>query len=185
MAHVQLKTPVTATELLRSWRYRARLNQKAHYAMVHRSERRAFWFGVVSALISGVVGILILITEKAQAPSWVPVCAGAASILASMITGIATSAKWSEKAAQHHAAAAAYGNVHRRFEQALALPPATDEAISTLIEELRIELEAIPLNAPPVPDAVWKRVPHELTEIVSDNIEHSSASVRLTPPSNT
>ena len=185
MAHVQLKTPTTATELLRSWRHRARLNQKSHYAMVHRAERRVFWFGVVSALISGVVGVLILITEKTQAPTWVPVCAGAASILASMITGIATSAKWSEKAAQHHAAAAAYGNVHRRFEQALALPPASDEAMSALVEELRTELEAIPLSAPPVPDAIWKRVPHELTETVSDNVEQSSAPVRLTPPPNT
>jgi hypothetical protein len=183
MAHVPLKTPATATELLQSWRHRARLNQKAHYIMVHRAERRAFWFGVVSAVISGVVGVLILITEKTEAPLWVPICAGAASIFASVITGIATSAKWSEKAAQHHAAAAAYGNVHRRFEQALALPPVTEEAMNSLIEELRTELEAIPMNAPPIPDAVWKRVPHELTPTVSDNVEHSPAPAKLAPPS--
>lgn len=185
MAHVQLKTPATATELLRSWRHRARLNQKAHYTMVHRAERRAFWFGVVSALISGVVGVLILITEKIEAPTWVSICAGAASIFASAITGIATSAKWSEKAAQHHAAAAAYGNVHRRFEQALALPPTSGQAMSALIEELCIELEAIPMNAPPVPDAVWKQIPRELTETVSDNAEYSSAAAKLAPPSKT
>jgi hypothetical protein len=182
MAHVQLNTPATATDLLQSWRHRARLNQKAHYIMVHRAEKRAFWFGVVSAVISGVVGVLILITEKAQAPAWVAICAGAASIFASVITGIATSAKWSEKAAQHHAAAAAYGNVHRRLEQTLAVPPSTAEAMSTLIGELRTELEAIPMNAPPIPDVVWKQVPQELTPTVSDNIQFSSPTAKLAPP---
>ncbi len=169
MAHVQLQIPADARELLVSWRHRARLNQKAHYAMVHRAEKRAFWFGVVSAVISGVVGFLILITEKADAPPWVRICAGGISILASVITAIATSGKWSEKAAQHHAAGAAYGNVHRRFEQTLAVPPINEGELRSTIEALRAELEAIPMNAPAVPDAVWKRIPAELTETVSDN----------------
>jgi cytochrome c-type biogenesis protein CcmH/NrfG len=148
MAHIQLQIPADSHELLVSWRHRARLNQKAHYAMVHRAEKRAFWFGVVSATISGVVGLLILITEKAEAPPWVRLCAGGVSILASVITTIATSGKWSEKAAQHHAAGVAYGNVHRRFEQVLALPPSSETEMRAVIESLRTELEAIPMNAP-------------------------------------
>lgn len=175
MAHTPLGTPANAIELLRSWRHRARLNQKAHYMMVHRAEARAFWFGVASAVISGVVGLLILITEKSEAPSWVRLTAGGVSILASVITAIATSGKWSEKAAQHQAAAAAYGNAHRKFEQALALPPSGESALNELVETLRIELEGIPMNAPAIPDSVWRRVPNELTPVVSDGFSYSDA----------
>ncbi|MHB1246159.1 MAG: SLATT domain-containing protein [Sulfuriferula sp.] len=163
MAHVSLNQPTNAVDLLQSWRHRARLNQKAHYVMVHRAEFRVFWFGVTSAVISGVVGLLILITKETQASDWVHIGAGGISIFASVVTAIATSGKWSEKAAQHHAAAAAYGNVHRRFEQALAVPPVNEEALHALIEELRKELEAIPMNAPPIPASVWKKVPDEIT----------------------
>jgi hypothetical protein len=173
MAHVSLNHPTNATELLRSWRHRARLNQKAHYVMVHRAEFRVFWFGVTSAVISGVVGLLILITKETQASDLVRICAGGVSIFASVVTAIATSGKWSEKAAQHHAAAAAYGNVHRRFEQVLAVPPASEETLNALIDELRKDLEAIPMNAPPIPESVWKKLPDELTPSAKDGIQAS------------
>ncbi len=71
MAHLRMSTPETPAELLRSWRHRTRLNQKAHYAMVHRATTRAFWFGVATTVFSGLAGLLILITEKTDAPVWV------------------------------------------------------------------------------------------------------------------
>lgn len=130
--------------------------------MVHRAQRRSFWFGVTSAVISGVVGLLILVTEKTDAPPWLHIAAGGVSILASVITAIATSGKWSEKAAQHHAAGAAYGNLHRRIEHALAVPPPSDEAMSALLEELRQEQDSLPMNAPPIPEKVWNALPQEI-----------------------
>ncbi len=100
------------------------------------------------------------------------------TILASVIAAIATSAKWSERAAQHHAAAAAYGDLHRRFEEALAIPPATDEGMRMLVEQLRAALTAVPMNAPPIPDSIWKAIPHELTPDASDSLD-------LSPPAAT
>ena len=155
------------------------MNQKAHYAMVHRAEFRAFWFGVTSAVISGVVGLLILFAEKTATPAWVSLGAGAFSIIASVITAIATSGKWSEKAAQHHAAGAAYGNVHRKLESAVAMPPTTEEATALLVEELRKELQGIPMSAPSIPDSVWKRLPAELTPQVSDRELEENSIQRL------
>lgn len=146
--------------------------------MVHRSEARAFWFGVTSFVISGVVGILILIANQTETSPWMKIVAGCLSILASVITAISTSGKWSERAAQHHAAAAAYGNVHRRFEQSLALPPVGPEIIQKLLEDLRLELEAIPMSAPPIPESVWKKIPHELTPVVSDGFSYSASSAQ-------
>ena len=179
MAHLKLNTPQTPIDLLKAWRRRSRLNQKAHYAMVHRAEFRAFWFGVTSAVISGVVGLLILFAEKTAAPAWVSLGAGAFSIVASVITAIATSGKWSEKAAQHHAAGAAYGNVHRKLESAVAMPPSSEEAMALLIEEIRKELEGIPMSAPSIPDSVWKRLPAELTPEISDRELEAAATQRL------
>ena len=85
------------------------------------------------------------------------------SILASVITTVATSAKWSEKASQHHSAGAAFGILHRRIEEALALPLQSDEATRALVEAIRVELDALPMKAPPIPDRVWKALPEELT----------------------
>ena len=163
MAHVKLAEPTDATTLLKSWRHRARLNQKAHYAMAQRAARFAFWFGTAAAVISGVVGILILIAARTTPSPELLITIATVSIISSVITTIATSAKWCDKAAQHHAAGAAYGVLHRRVEQALALPPPSDELSRDLADTLRIEFDALPMKAPPVPNHIWLALPEELT----------------------
>lgn len=162
MAHPNLDTPGNSTELLQSWRHRARMNQKAHYKMAQRTQRLSFWFGTIAAVLSGIVGILILFVAKDPA-TWLRLTAAGISILVSVITTISTSAKWSDKAGQHHAAGAAYGVLHRRLEEALAFPAPSEAAARTVLEEVRTELDSLPMKAPSVPDAVWKNLPDELT----------------------
>lgn len=158
-----MKNPESPSNLLERWRHRQRLNQRAHYEMAVRSTRRSFSFGVASAIISGAVGLLILMAVRYDPPVWLRVTIGCLSIIGAVVAAVATSAKWSEKGAQHHAAGAAYGAVLRRIEEGLALPPQSDEAMRTLLQELRKEMDAIPTKAPHIPRRVWEGLPPELT----------------------
>ena len=163
MAHVKLEEPSDAITLLKSWRHRARQNQKAHYAMAQRADRFAFWFGTAAAIMSGVVGIIIIFAARTTPSSAILLTIATLSIVSSVITTIATSAKWSDKAAQHHAAGAAYGVLHRRVEQALALPPPSGERSSELADALRVEFDLLPMKAPPIPNHIWRTLPEEVT----------------------
>ncbi len=131
--------------------------------MAGKSTRFGFWFGVASAVISGAVGILILAAVRYDPPVWLRVTIGCLSIFGAVVAAAATLAKWSEKAAQHHAAGAAYGAVLRRIEEALVLPPLSDELMRTLMQELRKDIDAIPTKAPTIPPKVWETLPPELT----------------------
>ena len=160
---VTMKLPESSIDLLKLWRHRVRNNQTAHYEMEERCDRWAFWFGVISAILSGAIGVLILVTAKYDPPTWLRILIGGISILASVITTVATSGRWGEKAAQHHATAAAYGAVLRRIEEAIVLPPKEEDATRNLLAELREQMDEIPTKAPPVPKKVWLTLPAELT----------------------
>jgi hypothetical protein len=153
----------TPTELLEHWARRQRSNQLSHYHMAEVAGRRAFWFSVTSATISGVVGFLILIAVRYDPPLWLRLALGCLSILGAVVAAVAASAKWGDKATQHHAAGAAYGAVLRRIQEALAVPPESDEAMRSLLQELRKEIDAVPMKAPPIPDRVWRRMRTKLT----------------------
>lgn len=60
--------PTTPVELLELWRQRARESQLAHYKLVTTNERRSFWFGATATIISGIVGLLVLVTDKMDMP---------------------------------------------------------------------------------------------------------------------
>ncbi len=160
---VDPKNPSSPIELLQLWRHRQRLNQRAHYLMAEKCSRLAFSFGVASAIVSGAVGILILMAVRYDPPVWLRVTIGCLSILGAVVAATATLAKWSEKAAQHHAAGVAYGAILRRLEEALVLLPTSDEAMKLMLDELRKDIDAIPTKAPHVPKKVWQTLPAELT----------------------
>lgn len=117
---------------------------------------------LVSPVLSGLVGVFILLAARDPA-TWLRLTAAGMSILASVTATIATSAKWSEKAEQHHSVGAAYGKLHRRLEEALALPRASEEAAQNVLEEVRAEMDALPMKAPSIPNDVWHSIPDELT----------------------
>lgn len=155
--------PSTPAELLALWSHRQRYNQKAHYFMSEKLGRKAFWFGVITALFSGSVGLLLILKARFNMPDYVVQVAAGVSILSSVIGAIVTSAKWSEKASQHHAAGAAYGAALRRIHQTIALPPPSQGDFQKAITEIREAIDAIPSTAPGIPTKIWKKVPKELT----------------------
>jgi hypothetical protein len=128
--------------------------------MEERCERLSFGFGVASALLSSIVGVLVLVAVKIDPPTWLRISTAGISIIVAAITTIATSAKWSDKAARHHAAGAEYGKMLRKIEEILVLPE--DDARKS-VKALREKLDQIPGEAPPVLKRVWRGLPKELT----------------------
>jgi hypothetical protein len=155
--------PSKLTELLALWSHRQRCNQKAHYFMSEKLGQNAFWSGVITALFSGAVGLLLILKARFNMPDSIVQVAAGVSILSSVIGTIVTSAKWSEKASQHHAAGAAYGAALRRIQQTLAVPPSSQEDLQKALTEIREAIDAIPSTAPGIPTKIWKKVPKELT----------------------
>ena len=125
-------------------------HKKPIYAVVEESCASAAYYIAVAAdrifvdkaSIVGSIGVLIIMADSLPLLPWMKIAAGSVSILGALITIVATASKWNEKSAQHHAAAAAYGTAYRRIEQALAMPPTSDEARMLVIERLRKELAA-------------------------------------------
>lgn len=163
------KVPQNFADLLVMWKHRTRETQRAHYEMALRADRKAFWCGVISAVISGFVGVLLLVTEQMEVP-WLHVAIGAISVLASVMAAIVTAAKWNEKAAQHQSAGASYGSIHRRLERALALPPGSADECNAFLDDLRNLQDSLPSCAPAIPGAVWAELPMNLTLPRSDSV---------------
>lgn len=149
--------------LLRTWRSRARTNQRAHYLRADNLIRRARIWSASAAILSASIGVLILVTARLDTPTWVHFITGALSIVAAAIATINASQKPSEIAAQHHAGGAAYGVILRQIEEALALPPRTEAEMKLLTKELREKLDAIPMTVPIIPNNIWPQVQKALT----------------------
>lgn len=162
-----------AAQLLCLWRDRVRTNQKTHYNQADRLTRRARWWNAAAAVLSASIGVLILVTARYDTPAWMHFVTGGLSILSAAIATINASQKPAELAAQHHAGGAAYGAVLRQIEEALALPPQTEEAMRTLIKELREKLDAIPITAPTIPGYLWPKLPRELTPLAAGQAQQS------------
>ena len=62
-----------------------RLNQRAHYRMAEKCSSLAFSVGVASAVVSGAVGVLILLAVRYDPPVWLRVTIGCLSILGAVV----------------------------------------------------------------------------------------------------
>jgi hypothetical protein len=157
-----MDAPETNIDLLKKWHHRVRLNQRGHYAMEERCDRRDYWYGVIPAILSGIIAILVLLAVSYNPPTALRIFTASLSIITAALATIRTYGKWSEKATQHHAAGAEYGKLLRKIEETLAAPPSED-IMQRTIKRIREKLDLIPNEAPPVLDKVWKRLSPELT----------------------
>lgn len=158
-----MKVARDSSELLALWRHRVRYNQQAHYEMAIRSESKARPSGIASAILSAIVTVLVLFAAKTQPSAWLTIATLIASIAVTAITTIATSAKWSEKASQHHAAAAEYGKILRKIEEVQACPTELETDAMRTLKAIREKMDRIPTEAPAIPKKIWRALPKELT----------------------
>jgi hypothetical protein len=150
-------------ELLAIWHRRVRLNQRAHYELEGRAEKKARLSGMASAVLSAAVTILVLLAAKTTPSAWLSIVTVGLSIAVTAITTITTSAKWSERASQHHAVAVEYGKIVRKIEELLACPDSLNPDARDTLKMLREKMDRIPGEAPPVPRKLWSALPKELT----------------------
>ena len=158
-----MEEPQNPLDLLRRWRHRARSNQKAHYEMAIRLDRRAWVAGALSAILSGTITVLVLFAAKTTPSTNLSIATVIVSIIVTAITTIATSSKWSDKASQHHGAAVEYGKIFRKIEEVLVCPSVLETDPAKTLETIREKMDQIPSEAPPIPRRIWKKLPKELT----------------------
>lgn len=158
-----METPRNSTELLMLWQHRVRYNQKAHYDMAIRSERKAQLSGRVSAILSAVVTVLVLFAAKTAPSGWLSTITLIISIAVTALTTIAASAKWSERASQHHGAATEYGKILRRIEEVLASPLDLETDEGGTLKLIREKIDRIPSEAPAIPQKIWHKLSKVLT----------------------
>lgn len=146
-------SPQESRELLRGWQIHVRKSWKNHEAAARRLETQYRRVGLVSVILSAVVGASVFASLEASYEPWSRIVAGLVSLAASILSGLITFNRYEERTEKHRAISVRYKSELRRLEQILAAPP--DETPDTeSLDRLRQELDDLEASAPVVPEDI-------------------------------
>jgi hypothetical protein len=100
--------PEDAEELVRGWALHAAKARRKHEAAARRLDRRRYWIGGSSAVVSAIVGASVIASLEAEFGVGVTIVIGLLSIGATMLTGLQTQLASAERAERHRAGAVEY-----------------------------------------------------------------------------
>jgi len=141
-------------ELARQWLHGIRMMHVAHGIAGERRARLARGSGVLVAVLTAVVGS-VLLTSSTAAESSVR-AAGVLSILASALALGQVAFNYPELAFRHHEAFVGYGALRRRVETAL-VSGGYGGVTRNQLEELREDWREVEATAPAIPFLVRRR----------------------------
>ena len=146
------------------YRFYAQKKSNAHYRMAESAAASGRRFGIPVTIATTIVGTSIFATFSSPHQNVILVITtGLLSLGAAVLSALQTFFNFSETAAQHKAAAAAYEEVRHELD-AFLLDNAECESIEhkkTAIEELRkisLHLDEIAKRVPTTPDKVYDSV---------------------------
>jgi Protein of unknown function (DUF4231) len=163
--------PEESRELLRGWLIHARKGWKKHEEAARRLESRYRKVGVVSIILSAIVGASLFTSLEAWYEPWSRIFAGIVSILASVLASLITFHQYAERTEKHRAAGVSYKVALRRLEKMYTVLNSSmldQESINRLQEELD-KLE----ESPPV-------VPEDINRVVEERYQDYCFAIRAT-----
>lgn len=101
-----------ATKYLRDQIKPLKINQRTHYALCERYQRRNFLLGLAIVALSTFVGAFSF-ADLTKFPDWLPTALSACSLLAALFAAIATFAGFANWAAKSQSSAIGYGRLLR------------------------------------------------------------------------
>ena len=145
--------PEESRELLRGWLIHARKGWKKHEEAARRLESQYRRVGVISVILSAIVGGSLFVSLEAWYEPWSRIIASIVSISASVLASLITFHQYAERTEKHRAAGVSHKVALRRLEKMYTVLNSSmpdQESINRIQEELD-ELEK---STPVVPEKI-------------------------------
>jgi hypothetical protein len=143
----------TPAALLQRWLKRARESSFSHYAAEQRYFKTNLLIGVPATVFSAIVGTTVFASLEKDIDFRVKLLVGTISIIASILTGLQTFLRYSERAERHRKAGGNYSSIRRVIEQNLVFD---DKITHDAVDGIRKQLDSVGAEAPNIPDSLWK-----------------------------
>ena len=147
-------------QLLAEWTARITAAQHAHYYLMSQLRRRNLMLGIPVIVLTAAVGTALfssIANGNTAAPVWAKITAGVISALAGVLAAIQTFMKFSERAEKHAVAADWLAAIRRDLEIVVATPETSRGNPTTVLANLRKEINRVAQSAPAIGEQVWHR----------------------------
>jgi hypothetical protein len=138
-----------AEQLLNEWAEKCLVVQKAHFVVVDRYANCHLWLGIPTVVLSTIVGSSMFYTLQQEVSLWVKAFVAALSLGAALLAALQTFLAYSEHAAKHRAAGAAYGNLRRSIQVVLAQSARPDPV--GILKETEQRMSDLAMTSPALP----------------------------------
>lgn len=153
---------MTYESLIDRWHESIRHSQKAHYRTATLLARYHFALGLVTVVLSTVVGSSLFSTLQKEASFSAKLIIGAASVLAAVFAAAQGFLRYSERADTHRKVAAALSAMKRELEVQQAFPAQERGEQSQYASDFLARWRALLEDAPTPDDGIFQRVRIEL-----------------------
>ena len=158
--------PSNHEELLRGWLLHAHKGRDRHDLAARRNETYRYWLGVPTIVFSAAVATSVFASLEAQVAPAFKIALGLVSIAAAVLASLQTFYNFPSRAESHRLAGVKYKAVIRELEQTLTRPLEALPANAEAFDDLRRRLDDLELEAPVVPEKIYRDVEARYSSVV-------------------
>lgn len=124
-------------DLLKQWLVGIRIAHIQQYLASNHSEKMHKRLGIPTVLLGTVVGTSVFASLDANPLAWVKIAIGLLSVASAVLAALQTFMGYTEKCADHKAAAIRYGKLRRELEQYMATHQPGDASTEAFLLDFR------------------------------------------------
>ncbi len=162
----KLFEPANHEELLRGWLLHAHKGRDRHDLAARRNDTYRYWLGVPTIVFAAVVGTSVFATLESQVDLYFQIGLGFISIASAVLASLQTFYDFATQAESHRVAGVKYKTIIRELEQILTGPARQLPEKADYFNELRKRLDDLELEAPVVPEAIYRRIEERYENVV-------------------
>jgi len=154
-------------DLLRHWRHRIHRVQHAHYESGRLYERRHYFIGVPSIILSTVVGTAVFSSLVKYSESvnitFLTIGVGLLSITSAVLTALQTFLNYKDLAERHKISGAKFADLKHKVEIIATFTSRDDSELKEKLEAIENEWVKIREESPNFPTKIWNKIEKEMT----------------------
>jgi hypothetical protein len=162
----RLFEPANREELLRGWLLHAHKGRDRHDLAARRKDTYRYWLGVPTIVFATVVGTSVFASLESQVDTNFKIGLGFVSIASAVLASLQTFYDFATHAESHRVAGVKYKTIIRELEQLLTGPAKQLPEKADFFNDLRKRLDDLELEAPVVPEAIYRRVEDRYEHVV-------------------
>jgi hypothetical protein len=131
-----------------------------------RKDTYRYWLGVPTIVFAAVVGTSVFASLESQVDTNFKIGLGFVSIASAVLASLQTFYDFATHAESHRVAGVKYKTIIRELEQILTRPAKQWPEKADYFNELRKRLDDLELEAPVVPEAIYRRIEERYEHVV-------------------